>query len=278
MLSFLCFVQDLYSRSNCLPNAEVNDRLQELQRCVGTIKVNIQTIINNEVTIIEDLSILQEVLCSKIDMIGTVTSECTVNFNPVIQEISASDALLCSKIESLENFISIDDQLILSAIENITIPPASGIDVLISASDALLCSKIESLEIFISIDDQLILSAIENITVPPAQISGIDVLISASDALICSKIESLENFISIDDQIIISAVENITIPPVQVSGIEELISASDVFICSKIGNFDDPGSCLDSMIDVPDGINNLNLNVIELLKTILLELRGCPCQ
>ena len=44
---------------------------------------------------------------------------------------------------------------------------------------------------------------------------------------------------------------------------------------SLIGNLDDVGSCLDSQIDVPDDINKLNLSVIALLKTILLDLRGC---
>ena len=63
-----------------------------------------------------------------------------------------------------------------------------------------------------------------------------------------------------------------------VSGIEELeeqISISDAMLCSKIGQLDDAGSCLETLIDVPDDVNNLDLNVIELLKTILLELRGC---
>ena len=47
-------------------------------------------------------------------------------------------------------------------------------------------------------------------------------------------------------------------------------SSSDV-----LGNLTDIGSCLDSTIDVPDDINNLSLTVISLLKTILLDLRGC---
>lgn len=42
-----------------------------------------------------------------------------------------------------------------------------------------------------------------------------------------------------------------------------------------IGEFTDIGSCLDSQIDVPDDINNLTLTVVSLLKTILLDLRGC---
>ena len=42
-----------------------------------------------------------------------------------------------------------------------------------------------------------------------------------------------------------------------------------------VGELTDIGSCLDSQIDVPDDINNLTITVIALLKTILLDLRGC---
>ena len=42
-----------------------------------------------------------------------------------------------------------------------------------------------------------------------------------------------------------------------------------------IGELTDIGSCLDSQIDVPDDINNLNETIVSLLKTILLEIRGC---
>lgn len=71
---------------------------------------------------------------------------------------------------------------------------------------------------------------------------------------------------------------------VNISGIAVLISNFDELdtccarIDSKIGTLQGPGTCLDSLIDVPDDINNLNLTIIQLLKTILLELRGCsPC-
>ncbi len=83
-----------------------------------------------------------------------------------------------------------------------------------------------------------------------------------------------EEEVSILGEVLCSKLDNIN-----VSGLDELFSEQDIFICSKIGNFDDPGSCLDSQMDVPQDINDLNLNVIGLLKTILLELRGCnvPC-
>lgn len=71
---------------------------------------------------------------------------------------------------------------------------------------------------------------------------------------------------------------------VQISGIGGIISAFDTIetcceiVNSKIGDLSGPGTCLPSIIDVPEDINNLNLTIIGLLKTILLELRGCsPC-
>ncbi len=60
--------------------------------------------------------------------------------------------------------------------------------------------------------------------------------------------------------------------------IDDELSLHDEIINSKIGDLEDSGSCLETLIDVPTDINNLDLNVIELLKTILLELRGCNAE
>lgn len=238
---FFCMIlfHTAYVIGSSCNSPEVIDRLQELQRCIDTIKSKVSNFNCDNGSILDELSILGEILCSKIE-----------------------------NIDINVNISSVDVQV-------------SGIDGIISASDSLICSKLESIENLISLDDYLILSAIDNIVIPPAQVSGIDELISESDSLICSKLESIESLISRDDFLILSAIENISVTvnvsaaDVQVSGIEELISASDAFICSKIGNFDDEGTCLDSQIDVPTDVNDLNLNIIQLLKTILLELRGC---
>lgn len=232
-------VFNIQARGGCCPNPETIERLQELQRCISTIKSKVTSIqitiddLDVNVSGIDDLeaqiSILGEVLCSKIENIS------------VNVDISSVDVQV-SGIEDLEILISTNDELILSDID---------------AQGQILCSKIEDLSDMVSTNDELILSAIENI-----QISDVDVLISASDALICSKLENVEFTISVNDEAIIST-------------IEDQASITDALVCSKVGNLDDAGSCLETLIDVPDGINNLDLNVIELLKTILLELRGC---
>ncbi len=46
-------------------------------------------------------------------------------------------------------------------------------------------------------------------------------------------------------------------------------------LTAKIGCPTDIGTCLPTLIDVPEDINNLDLNVIQLLKTILLQFYGC---
>lgn len=220
-------VPSVVARSNC-SDPETIQRLQELQRCIGTIKSKV-TMIQNDVDDVsgidelsEQISILGEVLCSKIENIS------------VNVEISSIDVQV-SGIEDLENLISINDQI--------------------------LCSKIEDLSEMVSTNDDLILSAIDNIQVA-ATVSGVDELISASDVLLCSKIEDLSEMVSINDDLILSA-------------IDDHDSSIDALVCSKVGDLDDFGTCLETLIDLPDDIDNLNLNVIELLKTILLELRGC---
>ena len=169
ILSLLIIIMPgIAARGGCA-DPEVIQRLQELQRCIDTIK-------------------------SKVTMIQIDIDDIDVNvtgIDDIIADISILQEVLCSKIEN----ISITVQI-------------SSIDVQVSG--------IEDLEILISTNDALILSSID---------------VHASD--------------------------------------------TDALICSKVGDLDDAGSCLETLIDVPDAINNLNLNVIELLKTILLELRGC---
>lgn len=93
------------------------------------------------------------------------------------------------------------------------------------------------------------------------------------DAAIISQLDVIESIVenisvSSSDELILSQLDVVE------SGIDAVAeccaSSSDV-----LGELTDIGSCLDSAIDVPDDINNLTLTVIALLKTILLDLRGC---
>jgi hypothetical protein len=164
----LFFAFALQAKSNC-PNPETIQRLQELQRCIDSIKSNVTSI--------------------------------QININDLDVDVSGIDDL----------------------------------EVQISILGEVLCSKIDNISVTVDV-------------------SGIDVLASG--------IEDLESLVSVNDELIIST-------------IDEQASASDALLCSKVGDLDDLGTCLETLIDVPDDIDNLNLNVIELLKTILLELRGC---
>jgi hypothetical protein len=51
--------------------------------------------------------------------------------------------------------------------------------------------------------------------------------------------------------------------------------AKACIVDSKIGDLGDDGSCFGDLITVPEDINNLNINLIGMLKSIFLDLRGC---
>lgn len=188
----------------------------------------------------------------------------------------------------IENLATCCDNL-RSQIDNITVNVSvSGLDQVVTAVDSIVASCCAALS-----------SQIDHITVT-VSVSGLDQVITRIDrvATCCdavnSKLDILIRTESINDRLILSdldaccsklssQIEHITVT-VSISGIDQLISRIDrVSTCcdivnSKIGTLNDPGTCLDSLIDVPAGINNLNLTIIQLLKTILLELRGCsPC-
>ena len=196
----LCITPLLIAKKHCCPDREEFDRLQELQRCIDTIKskvCKIQDVVDGIDTEIDNLTVIAT--CSGLDDLEN--------------DISILSETLCSKIENLEEVV----------IETA------------SASDVFLCSKIENI----------------NVTATCSGIEELEEQVSILGETLCSKIENLEEVVI------------------------ETGSVSDIFVCSKIGSFDDSGSCLDSQIDVPEDINDLDLNVIQLLKTILLELRGC---
>jgi hypothetical protein len=128
-------------------------------------------------------------------------------------------------------------------------------------------SSIEDISIQISEVESVLCSKIDNIDV------------STVDA-VCSGIDELSVQLSLVEQVLCSKIDNIDVSTVDAvcSGIDELsvqLSITDASLCSKVGMLDDDGSCLDQMITVPQDIDNLELSTIALLKTILLELRGC---
>jgi hypothetical protein len=99
---------------------------------------------------------------------------------------------------------------------------------------------------------ETIISILDNIMVN-VEISGIDA--------IETRIDECCNYLSAQDAIIISILDNLV---VEVSGLDQILTCCEI-IDSKIGDLDGPGTCLDSQIDVPEDINNLNLTVIQLL-------------
>ncbi len=151
-----------------------------------------------------------------------------------------------------------------SQIDNITVNVSvSGLDQVITAIDSIVASCCAELS-----------SQIDNITVN-VSVSGLDQIITRLDIIEGELLTCCEEINSRLD-IITSQIDNITVN-VQISGLDQLTTCCDA-LTSRIGNLSDLGTCLESLIDVPEDINNLNLTVIQLLKTILLELRGCsPC-
>ena len=223
------------------PDPQTIDRLQQIQRDIDTIKSKVcmnQTNIITTDSLIEDISLqLSEVESILCSKIENI-------------DISTID-VTCSGIEELSIQLSEVESVLCSKIENINV----------STIDAA-CSGIEELAAQLSLVEQVLCSKIENIDVTCSGIEELSIQLSEVESVLCSKIENID----------ISTID------VTCSGIEELstqVSIDDAMLCSKIGNLDDIGSCLDATIMLPQDIDNLELSSIALLKTILLELRGC---
>ena len=164
-----------------------------------------------------------------------------------------------------------------SALQNISL---DGCDPISTPEDLALLIKQIKYKVCISIPSQLdvIQSLIENIDASAScDLQPVIEAISESDVFICSKLENIETLISTNDTLILSALDAISssTSTCNLDPVLEAISESDAMLCTKIGTLDAEGTCLPAMITVPEDINDLNLNVISLLKTILLELRGC---
>lgn len=137
----------------------------------------------------------------------------------------------------------------LSAVTNRTLQIVNVINTNVLRNFGVVCQNSIKLSQLISLNDVLCskIDAIDVTASAACNLEPVLVSISETEAILCSKIEVVDR---------------------------DVLSVSDT-LCTKIGNLNDPGTCLDNMITIPQDINNFQLNVIQLLKTILLELRGC---
>lgn len=111
---------------------------------------------------------------------------------------------------------------------------------------------------------QLVKDILEKINIIKPKVTAIQVDIANLSIDISEQLSQIEASLS-------SQIDNISCASVSgIDGIEEQLSEID----AVVGELDQAGTCLDSPINVPDDINDLNLTIIQLLKTILLELRG----
>ena len=120
-------------------------------------------------------------------------------------------------------------------------------------------------------------SAIENIQPILDAISVAETQLFSKLNIIESEIEHIScNGGATSIAVNISAIENIQ-PILSAISQSEAITFSQLSnVSSVLGQTTDIGTCLDGIIaNMPNDINNFQLNVIQLLKTILLELRGC---
>ena len=83
--------------------------------------------------------------------------------------------------------------------------------------------------------------------------------------------------VSLDGCVPITPPEDVGLLTKQIKYKVGIIESITEELSQVIGYVTDEGTCLPTLLDLPDDINSLNLNVIQLLKTILLELRGCSC-
>ena len=200
-------------------------------------------------------------------------NSCTIALiNVLVQDILDRVNIIAPQVSSIYSIVSdmTDDE------SNLSEQISSEIDELstqLSLVEEVLGSKIDILSI--SQGDSMLSSKIDDLSEQLSQVED----------TICSKIDELSEQVSIGDSIC-ECESSIDALSDQVSqGIDLIafkldvnssqISQAEVLETSLIGDLESEGSCLESLLDVPDDINNLQLNVVALLKTILLELRGC---
>lgn len=162
----------------------------------------------------------------------------------ILVEISLLDVSLSSQIENIN--CSIGDVIVTATVD---LTPAINAT---QSVGTVLCSKIDALSTMVSVNDKIIISLLDQLETTTCGSCDLTPAINATQSV---------------GTVLLSQIGSLSIQ----------VSLGDAIINSKIGNLDQSGSCLESMIDVPQDINNLNLTIIQLLKTILLELRGCSC-
>ncbi len=194
----------------------------------------------------EELSFLESVLPFSDDAFKVTRAQCE---NP---QLAGNVSEILGRVQKIQN------QVNLIQTEVLPLGPQ------IATMQAILCSKIENIDFSFTgtlvIDNTLVL-----------------VEVSLLGETLCSKLEQISNQTSFNDALILTAIDGIQCSATDLGPILLEISLSDAMLCSKIGSLDAEGTCLDSFITVPQDVNNLNLTIIALLKTILLELRGCNC-
>ena len=163
----------------------------------------------------------------------------------ITNEINSELTQCCEGINSrLDNLtVSVNNDTVLTRLDEI--------DTSLSQCCEELNSKLDNLNLSVNNDEVL------------TRLDEIDTSLSQCCEELNSKLDNLN--LSVNNDEVLTRLDEI----------DTSLSQCCESLNSKVGDLDDSGSCLDSLIDVPTDINNLNLNVIELLKTILLELRGC---
>jgi FOG: WD40 repeat len=271
--------------------------LRALRPIENDIQLNLGKTCNvqvNTVEILEKLCALSPEIVSLNDILLSAIEHLDINFTgtlmvdniPVIEAISLLGETLCSKIETLSQQTSLNDALLLTAIDGITgcdlTPVESQLDVIESKIDALhfslsdgccstineINSKLDTLTHVTSINDALILTAIDGIAgcdLTPVE-SQLDVIESKIDAFnvslsdgccsvineISSKIDSLTNLISINDALILTAIDTFIacdLTPVE-SQLDVIESKIDAIIFSTLDNL-----CLPISISTPQTIS-----------------------
>ncbi len=163
LLFSLCLTSLLMASKHCCPDPEEFDRLQELQRCIDTIKSKVCKIQN-----------AVERIDTEIDNL-TVVATCS-GLDDLELEVSILGEILCSKIEDLDLDISILGGTLCSKIEDL--------DLDISILGGTLCSKIEDLDLDVSILGETLCSKLEDIESSIDSITGCaPIVLSSADVV-----------------------------------------------------------------------------------------------
>lgn len=288
-VSFDCADIDLIRRCVCLMKQQLTVICTKLDFIIAEIASCCEGIFEEFSVVETAIANAVESICECVELSNSAQSELLTSIIETVGANTAATVCECintSNASQTDLLVSVIDQAAAgsaaTACECITLSNSAQSELLTSIIESMgsntAATVCECIAVGLSLTDIFLTSIIENAASGAGQqaCNCINLSNSAQSELLTSIIETagastaatvcdcVSNGFSIQEALINSRFDNLVSPAVT--------------CCDTIGNVTDQGSCFDSQLaNVNSAINDANLTVIQWLKTIMLELRGCSC-